>query len=88
VSNGKLANTLDSAFRAINDRFPVFAFAHDLGTVSTGSNPVVLVSIGHVRDPAIQYITSGGALQSRSSYFLSQFSTVDDAVGLSLHPLI
>lgn len=79
INNGKLNNTQDSNFRAIQDNWPVFAFAHDLGAVIATTIPVV-VSVGHVRDPAIQYIISAGALQNRSSYFFSQFSDPLDAV--------
>jgi hypothetical protein len=52
----------------------VFGLAHDLGTITTATTPVVF-SVGHIRDPAIQYIVAGGALQSRSLYFLSSLST-------------
>ena len=34
IKNGHLPNTKDTDFRAIQDRWPVFGFAHDLGTVS------------------------------------------------------
>lgn len=35
VSNGVLTNTIDTNYRAINDMFPAFGFAQDLGTVGT-----------------------------------------------------
>jgi hypothetical protein len=54
----------------------VFGFAHDLGTITSATTPVVF-SVGLVRDPAVQYIIAGGALQSRNLYFLSSFPTVD-----------
>jgi hypothetical protein len=53
IKNGKLASTLDHHFRAVSDDWPVFGFAHNLGTVSAASAPV-LFSIGHVRDLAVQ----------------------------------
>ncbi|KAJ6598936.1 hypothetical protein DFH09DRAFT_1356105 [Mycena vulgaris] len=85
VGNSTLLNTQDTNFRAISKAWPVFAFAHDLGKItSTPSNPVV-VSVGHVRDPAISYIVSGAKLQYRSSYFWNQFSNVSDAITSSLH---
>ncbi|KAJ6598921.1 hypothetical protein DFH09DRAFT_1129565 [Mycena vulgaris] len=74
INNGKLANTLDTNFRAISNNWPVFGLAHDLGTISPATAPVVF-SVGHIRDPAISYIVAGGATQSRSLYFLSQFPT-------------
>ncbi|KAJ7368429.1 hypothetical protein DFH08DRAFT_25512 [Mycena albidolilacea] len=81
VNNSVLLNTADTGFRPISERWPVFAFAHDLGKAvnSTPSTPVV-VSVGHVRDPAISYIIAGGQLQDRSSYFWNQFSDISDAI--------
>ncbi|VDC02380.1 unnamed protein product [Peniophora sp. CBMAI 1063] len=80
VNNGKLANTKDTNFRAVSNNWPVFGIAHDLGSVgSTASAPAVFV-VGHARDPAIQYITAGGVLQSRSSYFWSAYSSAAAAI--------
>lgn len=36
IDNGKLANTEDTNYRGIDDRFPVFGFAKDLGTYADG----------------------------------------------------
>ncbi|KAJ7904655.1 DUF1793-domain-containing protein [Mycena olivaceomarginata] len=74
INNGRLANTLDTGFRAISNNWPVFGLAHDLGTITTATTPVVF-SVGHIRDPAIQYIVAGGATQNRNLYFLGQFPT-------------
>ena len=74
VTNGKLANTLDTNFRAISNNWPVFGLAHDLGSVTIASTPVVF-SVGHVRNPALEYIVAGGALQNRNLYFMNEFST-------------
>ncbi|KAI0036801.1 hypothetical protein K488DRAFT_81789 [Vararia minispora EC-137] len=79
VTHGNLANTQDTNFRAVSNNWPVFGIAHDLGTISGPSSPAVFV-VGHARDPAIEYIVSGGAVQSRSSYFWSQFSSGSAAV--------
>ncbi|KAJ6539470.1 hypothetical protein B0H19DRAFT_1213411 [Mycena capillaripes] len=79
INNGKLPNTLDTTFRAISNNWPVFGLAHDLGAITAATTPVVF-SIGHIRDPAIQYIVAGGALQSRSLYFLSQLSTAASVI--------
>lgn len=40
----------------------------------------MLFSVGHVRDPAVQYIVAGGELQDRSLYFWSEYSSVSDLV--------
>jgi hypothetical protein len=56
VNNGKLADTVDSAQpRAINDRWPVFAFHVDLGSVRNSTRTATL-SVGHVREPAVSYL--------------------------------
>ncbi|KAG9022692.1 hypothetical protein FS842_005957, partial [Serendipita sp. 407] len=80
VANGTLDNSLDTNFRAVNDNWPVFALAHDMGNItSTPSDPIVF-SIGHVRDPAVKYIVGGGILQDRSVYYWSAFSSVLDMI--------
>ncbi|KAI0774160.1 DUF1793-domain-containing protein [Fomes fomentarius] len=79
INNGKLANTADNQFRAVSDRWPVFAFAHDLGSVRAATTPTVF-AIGHVRDPAVQYITANNGRQNRSYYFWTQFSSVASAI--------
>jgi len=50
--HGKLANLSDSAFRAVGDDQPLFAFAQDLGEIGFGSVEFVL---GHVRTPLVGY---------------------------------
>lgn len=79
INNGRLPNTRDTNFRAIDDAWPVFAISHDLGNVRAATTPVV-TSVGHIRDPALRYIVAGGGTQLRSSYFLSRFSRPADLV--------
>ncbi|HEY3955335.1 MAG TPA: DUF5127 domain-containing protein [Streptosporangiaceae bacterium] len=69
VSNGTLADTNDTSYRAINDNWPVFGFCHDLGQV--GGQPVSTpLVIGQVRTPAVSYL--GQNLQPLwTSYFPS-----------------
>ena len=57
VSQATLTNNVDvSKPRAINDRWPVFAFSYNLGTVAgQASDPAVFV-LGHVRQPAVSYL--------------------------------
>ncbi|MDX6257684.1 MAG: hypothetical protein QOJ11_4018 [Frankiales bacterium] len=57
VDHGTLLDSVDQRKpRRINDAWPVFAFNLDLGTVgSTATKPFVL-SIGHVREPAVSYL--------------------------------
>ena len=56
VNSGALAGTVDANQpRAINDHWPVLGLNLDLGTVTTSTAPFV-VSIGHVRTPAVSYL--------------------------------
>ncbi|HEY0805632.1 MAG TPA: DUF5127 domain-containing protein [Pseudonocardiaceae bacterium] len=56
VASGALANTVDPGQpRAIGDRWPVLGLNVDLGSVRRSTAPFV-VSIGHVRTPAISYL--------------------------------
>ncbi|KAF4619311.1 hypothetical protein D9613_005332 [Agrocybe pediades] len=80
INNGKLPNTQDTNFRAISNNWPVFGLSRDLGTVTSALTDPVVFSVGHVRDPAINYIVNNGALQARSLYFWSQFSSVNDVI--------
>ncbi|KAF7375163.1 DUF1793-domain-containing protein [Mycena sanguinolenta] len=75
IKNGALPNTQDTNFRAVNNDWPVFAFAHTITVGTTVSTPVKF-TIGQVRDPAIEYIIAGNVYQKRSYYWWSTFSTV------------
>lgn len=75
VSSGALPNTEDKESRAINDRWPVFAFAQKLGAVTSTPSAPVVFTVGHVRDPIIQYIVKGNTLQDRLPYFLTRYAT-------------
>lgn len=56
VNNGELTDSQETDKpRAISDRWPVFAFAHDLGSVRKATTPFT-ISIGHVRTPAVSYL--------------------------------
>lgn len=82
IDNGVLLNSQDTNFRAVEDDWPVFAFAQDLGTVTSSSSQPVVFSVGHMRDPAVEYIIANDQTQPRNSFFLSEFSTPSDAVRL------
>jgi len=51
---GSLADVIDTDYRAVNDDQPAFAFASDLGTV-TSREQSVSFAVGHVRTPLISY---------------------------------
>jgi hypothetical protein len=55
VNNGALANTDDTDYRAIDDNWPVFGFAADLGKLGRTAVTVPL-SVGLVRTPAVSYL--------------------------------
>jgi hypothetical protein len=56
--HGVLLNTQDTNKpRAISDHWPVFAFNMDLGTVGSQPTRPFVVSVGHVREPAVSYLT-------------------------------
>jgi hypothetical protein len=80
ISASKLSNTQDTEFRAINNRWPVFALARSLGSVKNQSSSPAIFTIGHVRDPVIHYIVKGDALQDRHPYFLTQYSSAGQII--------
>ncbi|KKA18490.1 glutaminase, partial [Rasamsonia emersonii CBS 393.64] len=77
-SNGTLANSKDTNYRAIQDNWPVFGFAHDLGSV--GSSTVSrLFSLGLTQEQAVQYAGPNGTV-AVPSLWTSYFSNELDAV--------
>lgn len=62
MSNGHLPNTADPNFRSIQQDWPVFGFAKDLG--SLGSTPVTtLFTIGLLQQQAVQFVGNNGLVQ-------------------------
>ena len=81
TSSGALANTEDTNFRAINDMYPTFGFAIDLG--SLGSTPAsTLFTIGLAQEQAIQFDGASGNV-NLPSLWTSYYTTELDAVSLS-----
>ncbi len=57
ADHGVLTDIVDANKpRRINDHYPVFAFNLDLGTVGRRLTTPFVISIGHVRDPAVSYL--------------------------------
>ena len=57
VAHGVLTNANDTNQpRAINNAYPVFAFSRSLGTVGTTATSPFTILLGHVRDPAINFL--------------------------------
>jgi hypothetical protein len=76
--SGKLANSKDTNYRAINSNWPVFGFAVDLG--SLGSSAVnTLFSLGLCQTQGIQYDGKNGIVSLPSlwtSYFSDDLAVV------------
>ena len=86
TTSGALANTKDTNFRAINDDFPTFGFAVDLGSV--GATTVsTLFSLGLTQEQAIQFDGASGIV-SVPSLWTSYFSSELDAVSQAVHAWI
>ncbi len=85
ASNGRLSNTNDAGYRGISDDWPVFGFAHDLGSIESSTG--VLFSIGLAQREAIQYTGTSDTLSPVSSLWTSYFSTALDAVSVLLPAL-
>ncbi|OAL05283.1 DUF1793-domain-containing protein [Phaeosphaeriaceae sp. SRC1lsM3a] len=53
-------NTQDNNFRSINDKWPVFGYAVDLGSVSTSKPKSAVFSIGLCQEDAVQFLGKDG----------------------------
>ncbi|KAI0650358.1 DUF1793-domain-containing protein [Trametes meyenii] len=83
INHGVLLNSQDTNYRPVSNNWPVFALAHDLGKVNSASAPAVF-SVGHVRDPVVQYILANNEMQQRTSVFWSRFSIINSAISVFL----
>jgi len=77
VTDGKLKNTKDIDFRPINEDFPVFGFAIDLGSVTDSVS--TLFTIGVTQEQAIQFDGATGVVPL-DSLWTNYFSSETDAV--------
>ncbi|KAL9111553.1 MAG: hypothetical protein Q9227_004041 [Pyrenula ochraceoflavens] len=78
INNGVLDDTEDTNFRAINDRYPVFAFAKDLGNVTSAVD--TLFSISLHQDLAVQFEGASGNVSLPSlwkSYYSNDLDAID-----------
>ncbi|GCF07121.1 glutaminase domain-containing protein [Dictyobacter arantiisoli] len=88
VSQGNLSNTMDTGMpRAINDRWPVFGFNFNLGTLSGTPNAPIVFVLGHVRQPAVSY--QGGQISPLWQSYWSNWSQMlgaayNDATALAV----
>ncbi|TNY20467.1 glutaminase GtaA [Rhodotorula diobovata] len=56
IHHGKLDGSHDVEYRKLDDRQPVFGFSVAL----SGQDPTAVFTIGHVRDPYVNYVTPDG----------------------------
>jgi hypothetical protein len=60
INSHSLQNNVDQDFRGWGEQEPVFAFAHDLGSVSGSGSAATTYSLGTIQEPVIRYLTSSG----------------------------
>lgn len=80
ATQGRLSNTADTNYRAINNDQPGFAFAKDLGTVASGQQPSVLFVVGHYRDPGVEFSAINSTQPNRGLYFMSQYPSMESSL--------
>ncbi len=78
--NGRLENSSDTNFRAINDKWPALAYALDLGSITQTSNTVVF-GIGLIRDPVVSYRVAN-TTQHLGHLWHSRWNNIGSAVGV------
>ena len=79
-TTGVLNNTVDQEFRRIGDRWPIFAFAHDLGTVGTTKTDPVVYTVGYVRDTLVQLSNVPNVNSARTPYYLTRYGSIPGMV--------
>ncbi|KXX77889.1 hypothetical protein MMYC01_205785 [Madurella mycetomatis] len=78
VNNGRLANTKETNFRPVSDRWPVFAFSHDLGNVSEEVESVF--TLGLVQNQVIHFAGLSGELTAVPGLWSSHYDNEISAV--------
>ncbi|KAL0061631.1 hypothetical protein AAF712_011548 [Marasmius tenuissimus] len=81
LDHGSLNSTQDTAFRNIEDNFPVFAFSHDLGAL-TGAKSFVY-AIGLARNPVIRQASGSGSFDL-PPYWSTKYKSVDKGLQVFL----
>lgn len=78
TASGVLADTNDTNYRAINENYPTFAFAVDLGSVDTTAVST-LFTLGLAQESAVQFDGASGVV-SVPSLWTSYYSTELEAL--------
>jgi len=79
INTGVLADTQDTNYRAINNDYPVFAFANDLGAVDATAKST-LFTVGFLQEEVIQYENKLNSVEILNGLWTSYFSSNDAAV--------
>lgn len=95
ANTGELDNTFNQTYRAIRNRNhtdgtqdePTFAFAHKLGKIgpqTSMDDRTVIYSIGHVREPLVQYMTKGDKVIKLQPFWKTRFNSPIDLIHFHL----
>ncbi|PNY24276.1 Uncharacterized protein TCAP_05787 [Tolypocladium capitatum] len=76
LSKGSLTGNIDTGFRAVSDRWPVFALSRDLGSVGAVASST-LFTIGFTQDQAITYLGQPDAAAPVPSLWSQWFQEPD-----------
>ncbi|OAA39424.1 glutaminase GtaA [Metarhizium rileyi] len=79
LKQGTLDNQVDNQFRAVSDRWPVFALSRDLGIVQ-GNWAETIFTIGVAQQDSIQWVGQADQPQSVPSLWTSYFDNERDLV--------
>lgn len=79
TDKGALTNTVDTEFRAVSDRWPVFAYSRDLGKVN-GRWKSTVFSIGIAQQNHILFAGTADETQKLPSLWTSYFNSESDLV--------
>lgn len=85
INNGVLDDSADTNYRAINDRYPVFGFAKDLGNITSSVDTLFALSLN--QEIAVQFEGANGNA-SLPSLWKSYFSNDLDAVWSAVYDWI
>ncbi|KAH9812398.1 hypothetical protein DFH28DRAFT_398978 [Melampsora americana] len=90
AKTGQLENTFNQTYRAIRSGKdhatqdePTFAFAHRLGKIEPQTSiddRTLIYSIGHVREPLVQYMTKGDQIMALQPLWKTRFESPIDLI--------
>lgn len=81
MNNGALSNSQDTNYRPINEQFPVFGYAIDLGTVGSDSQSTLFQLSLHQQN-CVQFQGAKDTVSQLPCMWTNYFSQDTDAVSL------